>query len=57
MEQVNNRPTWLKVGLFGQTLVNRKKERVWVLPPVVALYEPLQFGGGRLRVAFQHFKR
>lgn len=57
IDKVNNRVTWKKLGLFGQTFYNRQKERTWVLPPIVALYEPLQFGGGRLRASFYYFKR
>jgi hypothetical protein len=57
IELVNNKPTWKKVILFGQTINNRKKEREWVIPPLISLYEPFQFGGGRLRLSSQYFKR
>ncbi|HEU0111900.1 MAG TPA: DUF5686 and carboxypeptidase regulatory-like domain-containing protein [Flavisolibacter sp.] len=57
IERVNNKITWAKLGLFGQTLIDRKKERIWVIPPAISLYQPFQFGGGRLQVSFQHFKR
>ena len=57
LEIANNRPTWKKVGIFGQVLTNRRKERTWVIPPLVSLYEPFQFGGGRLRLSFDYFKR
>ena len=43
-----NRITWKKIGFFGQTIYNRQKERSWYLPPVIALYSPFAFGGGRL---------
>lgn len=43
-----NRITWKKIGFFGQTIYNRQKERSWYLPPVIALYSPFAFGGGRI---------
>lgn len=57
IDKVNNTITWKKLGLFGQTFYNREKERTWVIPPIISLYEPLQFGGGRLRASFYYFKR
>jgi hypothetical protein len=57
IERANNRVTWKKIGLFGQTFIDRKKEREWVLPPLISLYEPFQFGGGRIRPSFYYFKR
>lgn len=57
LERVNNRPTWKKVGIFGQVITDRRKERTWVIPPLISLYEPLQFGGGRLRLSFDFYKR
>jgi hypothetical protein len=57
MERANNKPTWSKVLFFGQSIYNRRKEREYVIPPLISLYEPFQFGGGRLRLSFQYFKR
>ena len=57
LEAANNKPTWAKVIFFGQNINNRKKEREYVIPPLISLYEPFQFGGGRLRLSFQYFKR
>lgn len=57
LDQANNRVTWKKLGFFGQTIYNRKKERTWMLPPLISLYEPFQFGGGRIRPSFYYFKR
>lgn len=57
IDRETNRITWKKLGLFGQTFYNREKERTWVLPPVISLYEPFQFGGARIHPAFYYFKR
>ncbi|HZH38402.1 MAG TPA: DUF5686 and carboxypeptidase regulatory-like domain-containing protein, partial [Flavisolibacter sp.] len=43
-----NKITWKKVGFFGQTLYDRHKERSWYLPPIISLYSPFAFGGGRI---------
>lgn len=51
-----NRITWKKIGFFGQTLYNREKERSWYLPPLVSLYKPFAFGGGRLNVSVGYGK-
>lgn len=57
IDQVNNKITWHKLLLFGQTFYNREKERTWVLPAAVTLYEPFQFGGGRIHPSFYYFKK
>jgi hypothetical protein len=57
VDKVNNRVTWKKMLVFGQTFYNRDKERTWVLPAAVTLYEPFQFGGGRLHPSFYYFKK
>lgn len=57
LEMANNRITWQKLGFFGQVLSDRKKERTWVIPPLISLYEPFQFGGGRLRLSSDYYKR
>lgn len=51
-----NRITWKKIGFFGQTLYDRKKERSWYLPPLVSLYSPFAFGGGRLNASVGYGK-
>jgi hypothetical protein len=56
LEQEINKITWKKVGFFGQSLYNRKKERTWHLPPIVSLYQPVAFGGSRLNFSVAHFK-
>lgn len=57
IDRVNNRVTWKKLGLFGQTFYHRAKERTWVVPPLVSLYAPFQFGGGRITPSFYYYKR
>jgi hypothetical protein len=57
IDRVNNRITLPKLGIFGQTFYNRAKERTIVLPPLIALYEPFQFGGGRIHPAIYYYKR
>ena len=57
VDRITNKITWKKLGLFGQTFFNRSKERTWVIPPVISLYEPFQFGGGRINPSFYYFKR
>jgi hypothetical protein len=51
-----NRITWKKIGFFGQTLYNRPKERSWYLPPLVSLYSPFAFGGGRINASIGYGK-
>ncbi|HET7898659.1 MAG TPA: DUF5686 family protein, partial [Flavisolibacter sp.] len=51
-----NRITWKKIGFFGQTFYNREKERSWYLPPLVSLYSPFAFGGGRLNASVGYGK-
>lgn len=51
-----NRITWKKIGFFGQTLYNRHKERSWYLPPLISLYSPFAFGGGRLNASVGYGK-
>jgi hypothetical protein len=57
IDAVNNRVTWKKLGLFGQTFFNRAKERTWIVPPLISLYAPFQFGGGRITPSFYYFKK
>jgi len=57
LDRANNRITWKKWGLFGITLYDRKKERTWVIPPVISMYAPFQFGGGRFNPEFYYYKK
>lgn len=49
IDRLINRVTWKKLGLFGQSFHDHKKEQTWHLPPLISLYQPFAFGGGRLR--------
>jgi hypothetical protein len=51
MDRLVNKITWQKLGLFGQSLQDHKKERVWHFSPLVSLYKPFAFGGGRVNVS------
>jgi hypothetical protein len=57
IDRITNKITWKKLGLFGQTFYHRLKERTWVIPPLISLYEPFQFGGSRIHPSFYYFKR
>src|SRR6185503_11005711 len=57
LDRVSNRFTWKNLAIFGQTFYHRAKERTWVIPPLIALYEPFQFGGGRIHPMFYYYKR
>lgn len=57
IDRRNNRITWKKLGFTGMTFYNREKERTWVVPPIISLYEPFQFGGGRIRPSFYYYKK
>ena len=46
-----NKLTWQKLGFFGQSLQDHKKERIWHFSPIVSLYQPFAFGGGRLNIS------
>ena len=50
IDKKTNKFTLKKLLLTGQTLYNREKERTIFLMPITALYNPVQFGGGRLRI-------
>jgi hypothetical protein len=56
MDAEINRVTWKKVGFFGQTLYSRAKERSWYLPPLISLYQPFAFGGGRINASVGYLK-
>jgi hypothetical protein len=56
MDRVVNRVTWQKMGLFGQSLINHKKERTWHFSPLVSMYNPFAFGGGRIHLSAFHSK-
>ena len=50
MDQVLNKMKWNKMLIFGQMIHDHRKERTWVFPPITSLYQPFQFGGGRIQL-------
>lgn len=51
IDRVLNKITWKKMLIFGQIFNDHKKERMWILPPITSLIQPIAFGGTRLRLA------
>lgn len=51
MDRVLNKVTWKKMLIFGQIFNDHKKERMWILPPITSLIQPISFGGARLHVS------
>lgn len=56
MDRVLNKITWPKMLIFGQIFNDHKKERMWVLPPVTSVIQPIAFGGARLKLAAAYRK-
>ena len=56
LDRVVSKVSWLKLGLFGQSLHDHKKERTWHFSPIASLYKPFAFGGGRL-AAYTYFAK
>lgn len=56
LDRVVSKVTWLKLGLFGQSLHDHKKERTWHFSPLASLYQPVAFGGSRL-AAYTYFDK
>lgn len=50
MDRVLNKITWKKMLIFGQIFNDHRKERMWILPPLTSLIQPIAFGGPRLNV-------
>jgi hypothetical protein len=51
IDKVLNKITWKKMLIFGQIFNDHRKERMWILPPITSLIQPVAFGGVRLKVA------
>lgn len=51
MDNVLNKITWKKMLIFGQIFNDHRKERMWILPPITSLIQPVAFGGMRLKLA------
>ncbi|MEO7984365.1 MAG: DUF5686 and carboxypeptidase regulatory-like domain-containing protein, partial [Bacteroidota bacterium] len=50
IDRVLNKITWKKMLIFGQVFNDHKKERMWILPPITSLIQPVSFGGARLKL-------
>jgi hypothetical protein len=48
IDRLTNKVTWKKILFTGQAIYSREKQRTWVLPAAVSMYQPLQFGGARV---------
>jgi hypothetical protein len=42
--------------IFGQIFNDHKKERMWIVPPITSLIQPVAFGGARLKLAAAYRK-
>jgi len=51
MDRMLNKITWKKMLIFGQIFNDHRKERMWIVPPVTSLIQPIAFGGARLKLA------
>ena len=51
MDRVLNKITWKKMLIFGQIFNDHRKERMWILPPITSMIQPVAFGGARLKLA------
>ncbi len=56
MDKVLNKITWKKMLIFGQIFNDHKKERMWILPPITSMIQPVAFGGARLKLAAAYRK-
>ncbi len=51
MDRILNKITWKKMLIFGQVFNDHRKERMWIVPPITSLIQPISFGGARLKLA------
>jgi hypothetical protein len=56
IDRVLNKITWKKMLIFGQIFNDHKKERMWIVPPITSLIQPVAFGGARLKLAAAYRK-
>jgi hypothetical protein len=56
IDKILNKITWKKMLIFGQVFNDHKKERMWILPPITSLIQPVSFGGARLKLAAAYRK-
>jgi hypothetical protein len=51
IDRVLNKITWKKMLIFGQIFNDHRKERMWILPPITTVIQPVAFGGARLKLS------
>jgi hypothetical protein len=56
IDRVLNKVTWGRVLVFGQILNDHRKERMWILPPLTTVIQPISFGGTRVNVSLAYRK-
>ena len=56
MDKIINKITLKKALLLGQVFNDHEKESRWYIEPLIALYQPFQFGGTRIYVSFNYEK-
>lgn len=56
LDAVTNRITWSNALFLGQTFNNHEKERRWLVPPLVSIIQPFQFGGTRINLSMFYSK-
>lgn len=56
VDRALNKITWPKLLVFGQIFNDHNKERMWIVPPVTSIIQPIAFGGARLKLAAAYRK-
>jgi hypothetical protein len=51
MDRILNKITWKKMLIFGQIFNDHRKERMWIVPPITSIVQPIAFGGMRIKAA------
>lgn len=51
MDKITNRITWQNALFLGQAFNDHKKERRWLVPPLISFFQFVQFGGTRLNLS------
>lgn len=56
LDAATNRITWKNALFLGQTFNNHERERRWLLPPLVSVFQPFNFGGSRINLSMFYSK-
>ena len=56
LDAVTNRITLSNALFLGQTFNDHEKERRWLVPPLVSIIQPFQFGGTRINLSMFYSK-